>query len=144
MTFWCRSRKSAKAAAAKGEGLLRPLSQFCSASSVTGKDPSLKTVSAWAWLRLFLALHSLSRWITGERGLGIGMPFSQITAGRCESAENRFFETFHERKSFRARASFPEGEEARPEDAPGLVKRLRQPAGAGDALFRFSSQVLFL
>src|ERR1700733_11319983 len=79
VTFWCRARKSAKAAAAKGEGLLRPLSQFCSASSVTGKDFSLKTVSAWAWLRLFLALHSLSRCITGERGFGIGMPFSQIT-----------------------------------------------------------------
>ena len=63
-------RTSAKAAAARGEGLLRPLSQFGSESSVTGKEASLKTVSAWAGLRLFFALHSLSRWITGERGLG--------------------------------------------------------------------------
>ena len=78
LTFWCRLRKSAKAAEANGEGLLRPLSQFCSESSVIGNEASLKTFVAWAWLSLFLTLHSLSRSITGERGLGIATPFSQM------------------------------------------------------------------
>jgi hypothetical protein len=45
-----------------------------------GKEADLKTIIAWAWLRLFLALQSLRRWITGERGLGISTPFSQMTS----------------------------------------------------------------
>jgi len=157
VTFWCRLRKSAKAAAAKGDGVLRPLSQFCSESSVTGKEASLKTVSAWAWLRLFLALHSLSCWATVERGFGIGMPFSQIT--RVDARAEKIgcsivapFLTFL-RNQFGHKVSFlrkmlsmrervsgpghssPEGEEARPDDCSGVSEAALEAIGCWRCTF---------
>jgi hypothetical protein len=51
----------------------------------------------------------------------------------------------HEKRVSEPGHSSPEGEEARSGGLlSALAKRLWKPSGAGDALFRFSGQVLFL